>query len=137
MVIYGTGLLAFCLLAGAVVGQLLGYLLGVDANVGGVGIAMIALIVLSDRLQKRGALQPPTRQGVLFWSAVYIPVVVAMAASQNVQAAVTGGPAAITAGVASVAACLLLVPAISRLAPPLAESTFDAADANSSTDEGR
>ena len=42
-------------------------------------------------------LQPPTERGILFWSSIYIPVVVAMAASQNVRGAITGGPVAISA----------------------------------------
>ena len=81
MVIYGTALLAFCMLAGLVIGQLLGIALGVGKNVGGVGIAMLLLIVLSDWLRRRDRLPVPTQQGVLFWSSIYIPIVVAMAAS--------------------------------------------------------
>ncbi len=41
MIIYGVGLLALCTLVGVIVGDLLGVLLGVKSNVGGVGIAMI------------------------------------------------------------------------------------------------
>ncbi len=67
MVIYGTGLLAFCMLVGLVIGQLLGITLGVGKNVGGVGIAMLLLIVLSDWLRRRDRLPAPTQQGVLFW----------------------------------------------------------------------
>jgi len=115
MAIYGTGLLALCLLTGIFVGRLLGILVGVDANVGGVGIAMLMLILVCDRLQRAGRISPPTQNGILFWSSVYIPVVVAMAASQNVRAAVTGGPAAIIAGVVVVIVSFALVPWISRL----------------------
>ena len=43
-------------------------------------------------------LPQPTEQGVLFWSAMYIPIVVAMAATQNVVAALAGGPMAAIAG---------------------------------------
>ena len=56
------------------------------------GFAMLMLIVASGRLQGAGYLPRPTQNGVLFWSAIYIPIVVAMAASQNVRAAITGGP---------------------------------------------
>jgi malonate transporter MadL subunit len=115
LVIYGVSLLAGCLLVGLFLGDLLGALIGVQANVGGVGLAMILLIVLSDGLRRRGRLTPVTEQGVLFWSAIYIPVVVAMAAKQNVIAAVKGGPAAILAGVGAVALGFLLVPLLSRL----------------------
>jgi len=60
MVIYGTALLSGCLIAGVVAGQLLGNLVGVDKNIGRVGIAMLLLILVSDRLQRSGRIQPPT-----------------------------------------------------------------------------
>ena len=44
MIIYGVALLAICTLAGVIMGDMLGVLLGVKSNVGGVGIAMILLI---------------------------------------------------------------------------------------------
>lgn len=115
MVIYGVALLSGCMLAGIFLGDLLGDLIGVSANVGGVGIAMLFLIVASDWLRRRGKLPPATERGVLFWSAIYIPVVVAMAASQNVIAAVRGGPAAILAGVLAVAVGFALVPVLARM----------------------
>ncbi len=115
MAIYGTSLLAGCLLVGLVTGRFLGWLVGLNANVGGVGVAMLLLIVCVDRLQRSGRLKRPTESGVSFWSALYIPIVVAMAASQNVQAAFKGGAVAILAGVLSVVACFALVPLIGRL----------------------
>ncbi len=115
MVIYGVALLSGCMLAGIFLGDLLGELIGVEANVGGVGIAMLLLILASDALRRRGKLPVPTERGVLFWSAMYIPVVVAMAASQNVIAAVRGGPAAILAGALAVGVGFALVPVLSRM----------------------
>ena len=115
MAIYGTALLSICLLAGIFFGKLLGIVVGVDANVGGVGIAMLLLIVVADKLQQSDHMPQPSRNGILFWSSIYIPIVVAMAASQNVQAAITGGPAAIIAGALVVVICFALVPLISRL----------------------
>lgn len=115
MAIYGTALLSLCLLVGIFVGKLIGILIGVNANVGGVGIAMLLLILLSERLQKSGRLEPPSERGIIFWSAIYIPIVVAMAASQNVLAAIKGGPLALIAGTVSVLVCFALVPLISRL----------------------
>jgi malonate transporter MadL subunit len=115
LVIYGVALLAGCFLSGVFLGDLLGAALGVDANVGGVGIAMLLLILISDALIKRGRLKPVTREGVVFWSAIYIPVIVAMAARQNVVAALDGGVMAFVAGALAVVACFLLVPAISRI----------------------
>jgi malonate transporter MadL subunit len=118
VVIYGVALLSGCLLAGAFLGDLLGELIGVEANVGGVGIAMLLLILLSDRLRARGRLNPTSQGGIVFWSAVYIPVVVAMAARQNVLSALEGGPAALLAGALAVALSFLLVPVISRIGRP-------------------
>ncbi|MDA0349012.1 MAG: malonate transporter subunit MadL [Verrucomicrobia bacterium] len=115
MAIYGTALLSICLLAGVFLGNLLGILIGVDANVGGVGIAMLLLILIAERLQKSGRLQAPSEKGILFWSSIYIPIVVAMAASQNIIAAIKGGPIGILAGVLAVMVCFALVPVISRL----------------------
>jgi malonate transporter MadL subunit len=115
LVIYGVGLLAACYLSGVFLGDLLGDLIGVQANVGGVGIAMLFLILASDALIKRGRLKPHTREGVIFWSAIYIPVIVAMAAKQNVVAALHGGPMAFLAGALAVVACFVLVPVISRI----------------------
>ena len=115
MTIYGTSLLAFCVICGLLCGRLLGWAVGLEANVGGVGIAMLLLIVLGDKLQSKGQMDSTSSRGVVFWSSIYIPVVVAMAASQNVVSALRGGPAAILAGVLSVVACMSLVPALSKL----------------------
>jgi malonate transporter MadL subunit len=114
MVIYGVALLASCMLAGVFVGDLLGKLIGVQANVGGVGIAMLLLLVCSNLSSHRFRLGPITQSGIHFWSAMYIPIVVAMAARQNVVAAVSGGWVAIVAGAAAVAAGLALVPLLAR-----------------------
>ena len=115
MVIYGVALLAGCFLGGMFLGDVLGVALGVQANVGGVGIAMLFLILISDALIKRGRLKPVTRDGVVFWSAIYIPVIVAMAARQNVVAALDGGLMAFLAGALAVLASFLLVRVISRI----------------------
>lgn len=124
MTIYGTGLLAACVLAGLFLGDLLGAAIGVKANVGGVGFAMILLIFASEHLRKRDLLPPPTREGVQFWSAIYIPVVVAMASQQNVVAALKGGPAAVLAGVLAVVVCFALIPAIARIGAKEEQSPF-------------
>ena len=115
MAIYGTALLSLCLIVGLIIGKCIGLAIGVEANVGGVGIAMLLLVLVSSRLQSAGWIAKPTESGVLFWSSIYIPVVVAMAASQNVRAAVSGGTAAILAGVVVVIVSFALVPLISRI----------------------
>ena len=115
MAIYGTALLAICLICGLIIGKLIGLTIGIDANVGGVGIAMLLLILVSGRLQSAGLMARPTQSGVLFWSSIYIPIVVAMAASQNVRAAVSGGSVAVLAGIVVVVVSFALVPLISRI----------------------
>lgn len=123
MVIYGVSFLAACMIAGLVLGELLGQLIGVQANVGGVGIAMLLMILLSDKLRKAGKLNTLTEQGILFWSSIYIPVVVAMAAKQDVLAALEGGPAAILAGAGAVVVSFALVPVLSRIGNPPTETS--------------
>jgi malonate transporter MadL subunit len=118
MVIYGVAALALCLLAGTLIGELLGIAINVDANVGGVGFAMIMLVVATDWLRRRGKFPEVSEQGVLFWSAMYIPIVIAMASTQNVVAAVTGGPMAILAGLAAIVAGAALVPVMARIGEP-------------------
>ena len=117
MIIYGTALLAACHLLGIILGDLLGRALGMTTNVGGVGIAMLLLIVARLALHKRGLLCATSESGVNYWGAIYIPVVVAMAMQQNVVAALRGGPVAVIAAVGSVVVCGLLVSFINRLDP--------------------
>ena len=114
MVIYGVALLSFCMLVGVFVGDLLGEVIGVQANVGGVGIAMILLLVLSNFDSRELKLSQITEKGIGFWSAMYIPIVVAMAARQNVFSALSGGWMAIVAGVAAVAASFALIPMLAH-----------------------
>ena len=127
MVVIGVAVLAGCYLLGNLLGDYLGLAIGVDANVGGVGFAMVLLVLIADRLRRRGLLPAVSEQGILFWSAMYIPIVVAMAATQNVVAAVSGGPMALLVGVAAVVGGLALVPVLARIGgtaeplPPLDE----------------
>lgn len=135
MVIYGVSILAGCMIAGLFLGELLGQLIGVNANVGGVGIAMLIMILLSDKLRKAGKMKPLTEQGVLFWSSIYIPVVVAMAAKQDVLAAVKGGPAAILAGAGAVLVSFALVPVLTRIGQPPSEPPRGAASETPAEEE--
>ena len=114
MVIYGVALLSFCYLMGTFAGDLLGQLMGVEANVGGVGIAMILLLVLPNLGSRDVPLSPITEKGIGFWSAMYIPIVVAMAARQDVYSALSGGWMGIVAGIAAVAASFALIPLLAR-----------------------
>ncbi len=114
MTIYGTALLSLCLLVGLAAGRLIGTALGVDADIGGVGIAMLLLIGSYGELQRRGWMKPPTEAGVTFWGQMYVPIVVAMAASQNVLGALNGGVMAIIAGLTAVAVGFVLVGVLVR-----------------------
>jgi len=115
MAIYGTALLAICTLLGVALGEALGLALHVKANVGGVGLAMLLLIAAKQWLVSRGVLTPALRLGVEFWALMYIPIVVAMAAQQDVLAALRGGPMVLIAGVVVVLLCFGLVAALGRL----------------------
>ncbi|WP_082235309.1 malonate transporter subunit MadL [Halobacillus massiliensis] len=122
MVIYGVALLAICMLLGVVSGELLGVAIGIDANVGGVGIAMLILVLLIDYLRKNNKLNIKSQEGMSFWGAMYIPIVIAMAANQNVVAALDGGPLAAVAGITAVIASWAMVPLLSSIGKE--ESTF-------------
>lgn len=113
MVIYGVALLAGCYMAGNVIGDILGALLGVKANIGGVGFAMLFLIIISAWAQQKGIMKAPEEQGIKWWSAMYIPVVVAMSSIQNVAAALSGGVVAILGGLLAVVIGFLMIPVLS------------------------
>ena len=114
MIIYGTALLALCHLLGIFLGDVLGQALGVKTNVGGVGIAMLLLIFARLYMQKTDRLPKLTELGVEYWGAMYIPVVVAMAAQQDMVAALRGGPVAVLSAIATVAVCACVISAINR-----------------------
>ena len=116
MAIYGTALLALCTLLGTFLGEVLGMALNVQANVGGVGLAMLLLIAAKSWACRRGMFTDDSRLGVIFWSLMYIPIVVAMAAQQNVLAAIEGGPMVFLAGVLVVVAGFALVALLGRVA---------------------
>ena len=115
MIIYGVALLSVCLVLGMLAGEVLGLVLNVEANVGGVGIAMLLLVLASNSKRFKSLTEGAAGNGIQFWSAMYIPIVVAMAAQQNVVAAVDGGLLAILTGVAAVMVSFALVPMLSRI----------------------
>ncbi|WP_201550223.1 malonate transporter subunit MadL [Psychrobacter fjordensis] len=125
MIIYGTALLAVCYLLGVFLGGLLGQILGVDANVGGVAIAMILLIIGKELLAKKGMLPKSTQFGVLYWAGMYIPIVVAMAAGQNVVAALSGGMVAAVVSVIALTATVFVVRWLNNIANDYDTFTWD------------
>lgn len=116
MVIYGLVLMGVCAIVGNALGYLLGNLLGISANVGGVGFAMLFLVLASRKLMNAGKMSKLAESGIMFWNAMYIPVVIAMAARQNVVAALGGGGAAFIGGLAAVFAGFLLIRPLTALA---------------------
>ena len=114
MKIYGVAFLAVCYLIGQVIGKYIGIMLGIGGNVGGVGIAMILLVLVNDRFQKKTSLNVETESGVIFWSSMYIPVIVAMSSILNVKAALSSGWVAIFSGILATSCCYLLIPLISK-----------------------
>ncbi|WP_336025851.1 malonate transporter subunit MadL [Acinetobacter pittii] len=115
MIIYGTAILAICHLLGDYLGNTLGMLLGVKANVGGVAISMILLILSKELLAKKGYLPQITQFGVLYWSGMYIPIVVAMSAGQNVVAALSGGMLGLIVSIASLIGTVLVIRYLNRM----------------------
>lgn len=126
MIIYGTALLAACHLLGIFLGDLLGKAIGVHTNVGGVGIAMLLLIFARLHMQKKNFLPKLTELGVEYWGALYIPVVVAMAAQQDVVAALRGGPVAVLSALGAVLICACAISVINRMEKPEAVATAEA-----------
>ena len=115
MKIYGVALLAFCFLIGKLIGNYLGVLIGLKNDVGGVGFAMLLLMISYSYFKKKDVIKEMTTQGILFWSSMYIPIIVAMAATQNVKAAISQGSVAVIIGVVVTMTGFLLVPLISKI----------------------
>lgn len=118
MEIYGLGLVALCMFIGTLFGRVLGSILGVQGDVGGVGFAMLLLILISNYYEGKGKdFSQNTKNGILLLSALYIPVIVAMSSIQNVVSAFSGGLVAFVAGGGATIGALFLVPLISKLVP--------------------
>ncbi|MDR7871362.1 MAG: malonate transporter subunit MadL [Tissierellaceae bacterium] len=125
MEIYGLGLVAACMFIGTTVGSIVGNLLGVSGDVGGVGFSMLLLILISNKLESKGkGLSEGTGRGIQLLSSLYIPITVAMSARQDVVSAFKGGAAPLLAGVIATVAGLYLVPVISKLAEPEYKPSF-------------
>ena len=140
MVIYGLAIMGGCMVIGTGLGYLIGHLVGIDANVGGVGIAMLMLVIVSRHLMDRDQLSKAAQSGIQFWSTMYIPIVVAMCARQNVVAAFDAGAVAFIAGLGAVFAGFLLIRPISALSPksdPLPPLEAETAPAGGASKEGK
>ena len=115
MVIYGVGLLSFCFLCGQWIGLLFGKILGINANVGGVGFSMIILMLLTNWLKKKGIFPLHTEQGISFWGLMYIPIIIAMSAIQNVFDAFSNGLLAILSGIIPTLLLFFCIPILIKI----------------------
>lgn len=114
IVIYGVALLAGCMFVGSFLGNLLGLLTGLNSDIGGVGFAMILLLLLTNSPKITKFLPETYTKGINFWKEMYIPVTIAMSASQNVVSALNGGLLALVLGVGVVLIMLLLIPLFNK-----------------------
>ncbi len=112
--IYGVALLAGCMFVGSFVGNVLGLLTGLDSDIGGVGFAMILLLLITNSPKITKVLPEKYTKGIIFWKEMYIPVTIAMAASQNVVSALSGGIIALVLGLGVVLLMLLLIPLFNK-----------------------
>ncbi len=112
--IYGVALLAGCMFIGSYVGNLLGLLTGLNSDIGGVGFAMILLLIVTNSKKINKILPKGYEKGIEFWKEMFIPVIIALSASQNVVSALDGGILALTAGVGVVVVMLLLIPIFNK-----------------------
>jgi malonate transporter MadL subunit len=113
--IHGIALLAACYLIGQSIGELLGRWLNIGSNVGGVGFAMLLLILVHQKMHQHKLISPDMEKGILFWSNLYIPVIVAMSSIQNVKATTSVGMIALLAGAVPVTLCVIMLPFIMRI----------------------
>lgn len=107
--IYSLVTLALCMLLGKYIGTCFGMLVGINADVGGVGFAILLLLFVNNCKWFPFAKKQDFTQGMNFWKKMYMPVVVAMAASQNVYRMLNSGMVAIAGGAAVVAFPFLLL----------------------------
>ncbi len=113
--IYGVALLAGCMFVGSFVGNVLGLLTGLNSDIGGVGFAMILLLLVTNSTKVNKILPESYVKGIGFWKEMYIPVTIAMAASQNVVSALSGGIIALVLGIGVVLIMLTLIPLFNKL----------------------
>ena len=112
--IYGVALLSGCMLVGSFLGNVLGLLTGLNSDIGGVGFAMLLLLVVTNSKKLSSKMPEGYEKGLNFWQSMFIPVIIAMTASQNVVSALSGGVLALTAGLGVVIVAFLLVPVFNK-----------------------
>lgn len=92
MIIYGIALVSLCVIIGEFIGISIGYITGLNVDVGGIGIAMILLMLISNYFSSKGyKFHELTEEGIKFWSSLYIPIFFAMISKLNVYLAFSSG----------------------------------------------
>jgi len=109
IMIYGVATLSACMLLGTVIGTVFGNLIGAGTEIGGVGFAMLLLIFVTNPQKLSFTQKPAFVQGVTFWKSMFIPVVIAMTATQNVFSMLSSGLLAVAAGAAAVGFSYLML----------------------------
>ena len=112
--IYGVALLSACAFIGSFLGELLGELIGLGKDVGGVGFAMVLLLLVTNSKKANKILHKDYSKGINFWKEMFIPVIIAMSASTDVVHALDGGVLALALGVGVVVVMLLLIPVFNK-----------------------
>jgi len=112
--IYGVALLSGCMLVGSFIGNVLGLLTGLNSDIGGVGFSMLLLLIVTNSKKLSSKLPEGYEKGLNFWQTMFIPVIIAMTASQNVVSALSGGVLALVAGLGVVIVAFLLVPVFNK-----------------------
>lgn len=107
--IYGVALLSACMLVGSFIGNVIGALIGLNSDVGGVGFAMLLLLFATNSKKIAPKLPKGSAEGLTFWKEMFIPIIIAMSASQNVYHAISSGAIAVVAGLAAVAVAFILL----------------------------
>ena len=107
-------MLAGCMFVGSFLGNLLGLLTGLNSDIGGVGFAMLLLLLATNSKKLNKILPEGYTKGIDFWKEMFIPVIIAMSASQNVISALDGGILALTAGVGVVVVMQMLIPLFNK-----------------------
>lgn len=114
--IYGVAILAACMFLGTTIGEIIGLLTGINSDIGGVGFAMLLLFLITNCKKITNLLPDGWEKGIQFWSAMFLPVIIAMSASQNVYSALSSGAVALVAGLAVVAAAFGFLVLLNTLA---------------------
>ena len=113
--IYGVATLAACMLLGTLMGTVFGDLIGAGTEIGGVGFSMLLLIFITNSKKLTFTQKPAFIQGMNFWKAMFIPVVIAMTATQNVFQMLSSSIVAIAAGAAAVGFSYLMLFVLHKL----------------------